>query len=263
MRLACGRDDQGGRLRYSGPRVAGAARQPVAALVRPCRRSAASLCIQRGRSPGRLFAAGARRSALEDSLSERRYGVRARIAAASGIFLRVSLAAGPRAPPHPNFRQHLCASGAGGYPAQRHASERRDRRADAHPRRSAQRAVGRGLEDHRRDIVLHQPHVVAGSIGELAGAVVRAPSPAASRNHLRDQCASPRGSEADWSTRPRSLDRDLADRRERRAPGQDGAPRLRRLTPGQRRFGAPYRADANQRVQAPAPALSGPHRQQD
>ncbi len=199
MLLACGRNDQGSRLRYSSPRVAGAARQSIAAVVGPCRRSAAPLRVQRGRSPGRLFAAGARRSALQDSLSERRHGVRPRIATASGVFLRVRLATGPRAAPQSNLRQHLYASGTGSDPTQRHASERGDRRTDAHPRRSAQRAVGRGLADHCRDILLHQPHAVAGSIGELAGAVVRAPSPTASRNHLRDQCASPRCGEADGS----------------------------------------------------------------
>ena len=119
------------------------------------------------------------------------------------------------------------------------------------------------LEDHRRNILLHQPYPAAGGIGELAGAVVRTASAAPSRDHLRDQCASPRDGEAGGSLDPDRLSADFADRRERRAAGQNGASRLCRLAPGQRRFGAAYRADADQRVPRLSPALSGPHRQQD
>ena len=57
-----------------------------------------------------------------------------------------------------------------------------------HPGRPAQFPLGRGLEDHGRDAVLHQPHAAAGSAGDLAGRTVRAAAAAASRNHLPHQC---------------------------------------------------------------------------
>ena len=62
----------------------------------------------------------------------------------------------------------------GGDPAQRHASEHRDRRADAAPGRRAWPAVGRRLAHHRRHVLLHQPHAAAGGARNLAGAPVRA-----------------------------------------------------------------------------------------
>ena len=71
--------------------------------------------------------------------------------------------------------------------AQRHPSEPRRHRADAHPGRPAQFPLGRGVEDHGRDAVLHQPHAAAGSARDLAGRTVRAAAAAASRNHLPHQ----------------------------------------------------------------------------
>ena len=59
-------------------------------------------------------------------------------------------------------------------PAERHASEHRRGRADAHPRRPARAGLGRGLGHHRPHALLHQPHAAAGGAGDLAGAALRA-----------------------------------------------------------------------------------------
>ena len=77
---------------------------------------------------------------------------------------------------------------AGGDPAQRHASEHRDRRADAAARRRAWPAVERGVADHRRHVLLHQSHAAAGGARDLAGAAVRARAAASPADHLPHQC---------------------------------------------------------------------------
>ena len=91
---------------------------------------------------------GARGIDLQIPLSERREPGGPRTAAAAGIFLRLGLAAGPgQAPPH--FRRAVAqprVEGRGA--AQRHPSEPRRHRADAHPGRSAQFPLGRSVEDH-------------------------------------------------------------------------------------------------------------------
>src|SRR5207249_5628987 len=55
-----------------------------------------------------------------------------------------------------------------------HTSEHCRPRADANPHRSARSPVGRGLADLRRDLVLYQPHALAGSTRELVAASPRA-----------------------------------------------------------------------------------------
>ena len=71
--------------------------------------------------------------------------------------------------------------------AQRHPSESRRHRTDAHSGRLAQFPVGSSLENYRRDAVLHQPHAVAGSARDVAGRAVPAPAAAKSRDHLPHQ----------------------------------------------------------------------------
>ena len=56
---------------------------------------------------------------------------------------------------------------------------------------------------------------------------------------------------------------DFDDRRARRPAGANGQPRLHRLAQDQRRFGAPHRPDAQDRVPCPQCGLSRPHHQQD
>ena len=57
--------------------------------------------------------------------------------------------------------------------------------------------------------------------------------------------------------------RGVADRRARREAGPDGHTGVPRLAPRQRRVRAAHGPDAEHRVPIAAPALSGPHRQQD
>ena len=260
-----GRDDQGGRLRHADRRLARPARQSAAAVVGPRRRSAASRRLQRGRPCRRLVATQARAEAISKVLYPSDDTPAGRELRLRQEYFFVSASLQDLVQRHIAVLRRICSlAGPGRDPAQRHPSEHRDRRTDAAPDRSPQRALGRGLADHRRDLLLHQPHAVAGGAGELAGGVVRAGVAAPSRDHLPRSMPS-------TSTRPRRqgrsiadlADRGLADRRERRPAGQDGAPRLCRLAPGQRRLGAAHRADARDRLPRPAPALSRPHRQQD
>ncbi len=112
----------------------------------------------------------------------------ARTAAAAGIFLRLGFAAGPDQAA-PRFRRAVAQppfQGRGA--AQRHPSEPCRHRTDAHPGRPAQFPLGRGVEAHGGDAVLHQSHAAAGSAGDLAGRTVRAAAAAASRDHLPHQC---------------------------------------------------------------------------
>ena len=75
--LAPRRDHPGGRLRHADRRLARPPRQSAAAVVGPRGRSAAPRHVQRRRPRRRAIAAGARRSHLQDPLSERRYARRA------------------------------------------------------------------------------------------------------------------------------------------------------------------------------------------
>ena len=147
--------------------------------------------------------------------------------------------------------------------AQRHPSEPRRRRADAHPGRPAQFPLGRGLEDHGRDAVLHQPHAAAGSAGDLAGRTVRAAVAAPSRDHLPHQRRASGAGRSALPRRHRFPRLGLADRREVRPPGADGTARVRRLAPHQRRLGDAFRPDEGDRVPRSQSSLSRPHHQQD
>ena len=83
-------------------------------------------------------------------------------------------------------------------PAERHASGDRGRRADADSDGSARYAVGRGVADHHRHDLLHQPHAAAGGAGELAGSLMERLLPRhmqiiyqINRLHLDAVCALP------------------------------------------------------------------------
>ena len=188
---------------------------------------------------------------------------RPRVAPAAGVFLRLGVAAGHRAAPPAVLQRSAVAAGPRRDPAQRHASEHRHRRADAAPGRCLQPAVGRGVADHRRHLLLHQPHAAAGGAGALAGRAVRAGIAAASRDHLPHQRAAPRRRRASAASTTSALRGDLDHRREPRPARAHGPSRLCRLAPGQRRLGAAHQADARDGVRRLAPALSRAHRQQD
>ena len=115
-----------------------------------------------------------------------------RIAPAAGIFLRLGVAAGHPAPAPANLQRSAVVAGARGDPAERHASEHRDRRNDAAAARCLRAAVGRGMARHRKHVWLHQPHAVARSAGALAGRTDRARIAASSRDHLSHQRAASR-----------------------------------------------------------------------
>ena len=95
--LASRRDHQGRRLRHADRRLAGTARQSAAVVVRPSDRSAASRRVQRRRPSRRLCRRRRepRRSPRSSIPATTR--PRARAAPAAGVFLRLGLAAGPRA----------------------------------------------------------------------------------------------------------------------------------------------------------------------
>ena len=94
-----GRDGRGGRPTTRRGRLARPARQHAAAVVGARARSAAARRLQRRRLHRRARRPRARRGDLQGALSQRRDAGRPGTAAAAGIFLRLRLAAGPRAPP--------------------------------------------------------------------------------------------------------------------------------------------------------------------
>ena len=151
----------------------------------------------------------------------------------------------------------------GGDPAQRHPPGGLRRRADAAPDGRARHRLRRGLGSDPRHHRLHQPHAAARGAGELAGAAVRAAAAAAHADHLRDQRpAAARGAQRARVQRRRDPQRQ-PDRRDRRAPGAHGQPRLRRRALDQRRLGAALGAHEGDGLRGPAPALSRPDQQQD
>ena len=261
--LASGGNRAGRRLRHADRRLARPARQRAAAVVGALARSAAARRLQHRRLSRRGRRGSARGIDLQIPLSERREPGRARTAAAAGIFLRLGLAAGPDQAA-PRLRRTVAQprlQGRGA--AQRHPSEPRRHRTDAHPGRPAQFPLGRGVEDHGRDAVLHQSHAAAGGAGDLAGRTVRAAAAAASRNHLPHQRRASGAGRRALPGRRRFPRLGVADRREERPPGADGTARLRRLAPHQRRLGDAFRPDEGDRVPRSQPSLSRPHHQQD
>ena len=74
--------------------------------------------------------------------------------------------------------------------AQRHASGHRRGRVDAHSGRRARNRMVERLENHARDLELHQSHAAAGGAGKLAGRTARPSVAAAFADHLCDQLAS-------------------------------------------------------------------------
>ena len=103
------------------------------------------------------------------------------------------LHAGRRDPPFPRRRQRLVrAARQSRDAAQRHASDARRARTDAHPARRGEARLGRGLGSHAAHARLHEPHAAARGAGEMAAAVVRDDAAAPARNHLRNQPPLPR-----------------------------------------------------------------------
>ncbi len=119
------------------------------------------------------------------------------------------------------------------------------------------------MEDHGRHIVLHQPYAAAGSAGDLAGGAVPTAAAAPSGDHLPHQCRASGARGGALSGRRRFPRLGLADRREVRPKGADGAIGVRRIAPHQRRLGDAFRPDEGDRLPRPQPSLSRPHHQQD
>ena len=196
LRLAPGRDGGRGRLRHAGRRLARTLRQHAAALVGAGSRSAGGST----RSIAATMSARWRRGSAPTP--SRRCSIRAmrrrrdrNCGCARNIFF-TSASLQDLVGRH--MRQHngdiRTAARQGGDPVERHASGDRGRRADAHPGRSARTAVGRGVADHQRHDLLHQPHAAARGAGELAGVADGAAAAAPYADRLPDQpAASGRG----------------------------------------------------------------------
>ena len=150
-------------------------------------RSLAPRRLQRRRLRRRADRAGPSRINLQGALSERLHARRPGTSAASGIFLRLRLAAGPHPPPSETARRHHEARRQGGDPAQRYAPGHRGRGTDAAPCRRLRRRLGAGLGHHAGHVLLHEPHAAAGGSGILAGAADGAPASTAHADHLSDQ----------------------------------------------------------------------------
>ena len=180
-----------------------------------------------------------------------------RIAAAPGIFLRLGLAAGSGQAPSRLRRPVAQPRAEGRGAAQRHPSEPRRHRTDADPGRPAQFPLGRGVEDHGRRRCptpttrccrkRSRPGRSNCSSGCCRG--ISKSSTASTSQHLAlADAALPR--------RRRFPRLGLADRREVRPPGADGAAGLRRLAPHQRRLGDAFRPDEGDRVPRSQSSLS-------
>ena len=124
--------------------------------------------------------------------------------------------------------------------------------------------LGRGLGHRGPHVLLYQPHAPAGGAGDLAGAALRAAAAAAHADHLPDQCAAsrPRAQAAGSPSDAYLASVSMIDER-------DG----RRVRMGHLAFIGSHRVNGvsalhtelmkHDGVPRPAPALSGPHRQQD
>ena len=135
--LASGGDRAGRRLRHADRGLARPARQRAAAVVGALARPAQARCLQHRRLSRRHRRGSARGIDLQIPLSQRRKPGGARVAAAPGIFLRLGLVAGSDQAP-PRLRRAVAQPGRQGRgAAQRHPSQPRRHRTDAHPGRSA------------------------------------------------------------------------------------------------------------------------------
>ena len=259
--LASGRDGDRHRLRHAGHRLARPAREHAAPVVGAGTGPSGTGDVQPRRSCRRAGRTVARQCHIADPLPQRRNAGGPGIAAAAGVFLLVGFVAGPAASPHPPVWRPAQPRRQVRHPAQRHASRDRRRGTDAAAGGRARPEMGRGLADHHRHDLLHQPHAAARGAGKLAGAADGAAAAAPHADHLRDQQAASR--RAGQPAGHAAAVRGVADRRARRTARAHGHPRLRRFAQGERRVRAAHRADAPHRVPVAAPALSRPHRQQD
>ena len=125
--------------------------------------------------------------------------------------------------------------------------EHRRRRADAHPGRPAQFPWDEAWKITVGDLSYTNHTLLPEALETWPVESVRAGAAAASADHLPHQ-RRPSGAGRPNATRRRRLRRGLADRREVRPPGADGATGVRRLAPHQRRLGDAFRPDEGDRV---------------
>ena len=197
---------------------------------------------------GALVRHGASRGDLEGALSERRDPRRTGAAPKTGVFLRLGVAPRPHPPPHQAASRSAHARRARRGSIERHPSGDRCRGADAHPDRPQRSRMGRGVDGHKGDVLLHQPHPPAGGARKLACSADGAPAAAPHADHLSAQRGAPRRRAPTRLRRSRVSRYALADRRARRQTGADGQPRLYRLAQDQRRVGPAHGSDAQDRV---------------
>ena len=185
----------------------------------------------------------------EGALPERRARRRQAASPRAAVFLRLLLAPGHAAAARPRRRHAADLPREVRRSAQRHASVHRRRRADAAPRRRARDSLGRGVEHHRADVRLHQPHAPARGAREVAGA-------ACSSRRCRATSRSSTRSTAGSSTRCGRSSRPTRRRVRRMSLIDEGGERhvrmahlaVRRQPRGQRRGRTAHRAAEDRRA---------------
>ena len=263
LRLAAGREGEGDRLRHPDRRLARRAGEHAPALEGRPDRPDPPRRLQRRRPFRQPRREQPRRRADPRPLPRRHLARRAGAAPPPGVFLLLRLAAGHPAPAHAAVRPARQPRRQGGDPAQRHPPGGLRRRADAAAHGRPRARLRRGLGAHHRLDRLHQPHAPARGAGELAGAALRAAAAAAHADHLRDQRPPAEvGAGRAQDDRRRDPQRQ-PDRRDRRAAGAHGQPRLRRRPLDQRRRGDALGAPEGDALQGSAPDVPGPDQQQD
>ena len=173
-----------------------------------------------------------------------------------GVFPGLLLAGRHRGPLPAHERRLATPPRQGRHPAQRHASGDGRGRVDAHPPRSGQPRLGRGVGPDRPHAGLHQPHPAARGAGKVAGSLLRAGLPTAAGDHLRDQPPLPRRRAAALPGRRGPRAADEPHRGDAGPPGAHGQPRHRRHAQHQRRGPDPLRPAADprgRRLRGPVP----------